>query len=187
MNGHAMETATVGGGCFWCLEAVFEQLDGVEQVVSGFAGGAVKNPSYNEVCGGRTGHAEVTQITFDPARISYRDLLEIFFAFHDPTTLNRQGPDSGTQYRSVILWHSDEQRHTAAAVVAELDAAGIWPHPVVTEVAPFTAFYAADQHHQGEEHPIPQLRNLKGIGKGGDHRVVAQAEPAQAASPITSG
>ncbi len=143
------ELATLGGGCFWCLEAVIEPLEGVERVESGFAGGAKKNPSYDDVCGGRTGHAEVIQITFDPARIPYRDLLEIFFAFHDPTTQDRQGPDVGSQYRSVILFHSPEQRATAAEVIAELTAAGTWSRPVVTELAPFTEFYAAEEHHQG--------------------------------------
>jgi peptide-methionine (S)-S-oxide reductase len=143
------EVATVGGGCFWCLEAVFEPLSGVEKVVSGYAGGDVKNPSYREVCGGRTGHAEVVQVTFDPARLSYRDLLEIFFAFHDPTTLNRQGPDTGTQYRSAIYTQSPEQERVARELVAELTNERVFPNPIVTEVAPLTAFYAAEDYHQG--------------------------------------
>jgi peptide-methionine (S)-S-oxide reductase len=143
------EVATVGGGCFWCLEAVFEPLAGVEKVVSGYAGGDVKNPSYREVCGGRTGHAEVVQVTFDPARLSYRDLLEIFFAFHDPTTLNRQGPDTGTQYRSAIYTQSPDQERVARELVAELTNERVFPNPIVTEIAPLTAFYAAEDYHQG--------------------------------------
>lgn len=141
--------ATLGGGCYWCLEAVFEQLDGVESVVSGFSGGDVKNPSYREVCYGSTGHAEVVQITFDPARVSYRDLLEIFFAFHDPTTPNRQGPDAGTQYRSAIFHHSESQQKIAAEVIAGLGEAKVWNDPIVTQVAPFTGFFPADEPHQG--------------------------------------
>jgi len=149
MTAENRETATVGGGCYWCIEAVFEQLEGVERVVSGFSGGTVKNPAYREVCNGTTGHAEVVQVTFDPKRLSYRDLLEIFFAFHDPTTLNRQGPDSGTQYRSAIFFHSPEQERTARELIAELDAARIWNAPIVTEVAPFAAFYPGPENHQG--------------------------------------
>lgn len=149
MNAEQRETATVGGGCYWCIEAVFEQLEGVERVVSGFSGGTVKNPAYREVCNGTTGHAEVVQVTFDPARLAYRDLLEIFFAFHDPTTLNRQGPDTGTQYRSAIFFHSPEQERTARELIAELDAARIWNRPIVTEVAPFEAFYPGPESHQG--------------------------------------
>ena len=149
MSAEQRETATVGGGCYWCIEAVFEQLDGVERVVSGFSGGTVKNPAYREVCNGTTGHAEVVQITFDPTRLAYRDLLEIFFAFHDPTTLNRQGPDAGTQYRSAIYTHSPEQERTAREMIAELDEAGIWNAPIVTEVAPFGAFYLGPDPHQG--------------------------------------
>ena len=149
MSSEIRETATVGGGCYWCIEAVFEQLEGVERVVSGFSGGSVENPSYRDVCNGTTGHAEVVQVTFDPSRLPYRDLLEIFFAFHDPTTLNRQGPDSGTQYRSAIFFHSPEQERTARGLIAELDTAGIWGAPIVTEVAPFTAFYPGPDNHQG--------------------------------------
>ena len=143
------ELATLGGGCFWCLEAVFERLEGVERVVSGYAGGTVNNPSYREVCDGRTGHAEVIQITFDPDHISYRELLEIFFAFHDPTTRDRQGPDAGTQYRSVILYHSPEQQRVAQQVIEQLTAERVWRDPIVTEVAPLTAFYSAEDYHQG--------------------------------------
>jgi peptide-methionine (S)-S-oxide reductase len=143
------ETATVGGGCFWCLEAVFEQLRGVERVESGFAGGTAANPSYQQVCTGTTGHAEVVQVTFDPAVISFRDLLDVFFAVHDPTTLNRQGVDVGTQYRSVIFYHSPEQKRVAEEAIAGLRAAGVWDNPIVTEVVPFQAFYRAEDYHQG--------------------------------------
>ena len=149
MNKPMTETATLAGGCFWCLEAIFEQLEGVERVVSGYAGGAVADPSYEALCTGTTGHAEVVQVTFDPARISYRDLLEIFFAFHDPTTLNRQGHDVGTQYRSAIFHASPEQKATAEEVIRELDAARVFDGPIVTQVAPLEAFYSAEGYHQG--------------------------------------
>ena len=132
------ETATLGGGCFWCLEAVFERLAGVDRVVSGYAGGRVANPTYREVCGGRTGHAEVVQVTFDPAVIPYREILELFFAFHDPTTPDRQGPDLGPQYRSIILAHSAEQERVAREVIAELGAEDAFGAPVVTEVRPLS-------------------------------------------------
>jgi len=143
------EIATLAGGCFWCLEAVFEQLEGVHSVESGYAGGTVPNPSYKQVSSGETGHAEAVQVTFDPAKISYRDLLEIFFGFHDPTTLNRQGADVGTQYRSAIFTHSPEQRRVAHQVIGELGASGAFGHPIVTEVNPLTAFYKAEGYHQG--------------------------------------
>jgi peptide-methionine (S)-S-oxide reductase len=143
------ETATLAGGCFWCLEAVFEQIEGVERVVSGYAGGTAANPSYEQVCSGRTGHAEVVQIRFDPGVLPYRELLEIFFAFHDPTTRDRQGHDVGTQYRSAIFWHSPEQKATAQGVIADLTANGVFPDPIVTEVAPLAAFYPAESYHQG--------------------------------------
>ena len=143
------ETATLAGGCFWCLEAVFEQLEGVECVVSGYTGGRVLNPSYEHVCSGGTGHAEVVQVTFDPQVISYRDLLEIFFAFHDPTTLNRQGHDVGTQYRSAIFYHSPEQKAAAEAVIAELTEQRTFDDPIVTEVTPVAEFYPAEGYHQG--------------------------------------
>ena len=142
------ETATLGGGCFWCLEAVYDELDGVELVVSGYAGGHVANPSYRQVCAETTGHAEVTQITFDPQAISFKELLQIFFTIHDPTTLNRQGHDIGTQYRSIILYHNEEQRAIAEQTVAELTEAGIWDRPIVTEVEPLTTFYPAEEYHQ---------------------------------------
>ncbi len=141
--------ATLGGGCFWCLEAVFEQLRGVERVVSGYAGGKVPGPTYREVCTGDTGHAEVVQVTFDPAVVSYDDVLDVFFATHDPTTRNRQGADVGTQYRSVIFHHSPWQREAAERKIAELNAAKIWDAPIVTEVVPLEAFYTAEDYHQG--------------------------------------
>src|SRR5262252_5723693 len=135
------EVATLGGGCFWCLDGIFRDLKCVERVESGYAGGHTKNPSYREDCSGTTGHAEVVQVTFDPRIISYRDLLGVFFTIHDPTTLDRQGADVGTQYRSEILYHSETQRHTAAHVIAELTAGKVWDDRIVTELAPFTAFY----------------------------------------------
>jgi peptide-methionine (S)-S-oxide reductase len=143
-----LETATLGGGCFWCLEAVFEQLRGVERVESGYAGGTVPNPTYRQVCNGNTGHAEVAQVTYDPAVVSYRDILDVFFATHDPTTLNRQGADVGTQYRSVIFYHTPQQKEQAEKRIAELNAAGIWDAPIVTQVTPLPAFYKAEDYHQ---------------------------------------
>lgn len=143
-----METATMGGGCFWCLEAVFNELHGVEKVESGYSGGSTPDPTYREVCAGATGHAEVVQITFDPREISFRDLLEVFFTIHDPTTLNRQGVDVGTQYRSVIFFHTPEQEKIAREVIAELEKAKVWDASIVTEVKPFTAFYQAEEYHQ---------------------------------------
>jgi peptide-methionine (S)-S-oxide reductase len=140
------EIATLGGGCFWCLEAVYQELKGVQQVESGYAGGHVANPSYEEVCSGSTGHAEVVRLTFDPAIVSYREILEIFFTIHDPTTLNRQGNDCGTQYRSVIFYHSPEQQDVAKHVIAEM--ANVWDAPIVTELAPVPAYYKAEDYHQ---------------------------------------
>ena len=148
MNGRTKETATVAGGCFWCLEAVFEPLEGVERVVSGYAGGRVPNPTYEQVCSWRTGHAEAVQITFDPARIGYADLLGLFFAFHDPTTLDRQGPDAGTQYRSAIFTHSPEQERIARQTIATLTQEGAFERPIVTDVRPLETFYPAEDHHQ---------------------------------------
>lgn len=142
------ELATLGGGCFWCLEAVYVELNGVEKVVSGYAGGEVKNPNYDEVCGGRTGHAEVVQVTFDPDVISFRELLEVFFTIHDPTTLNRQGNDAGTEYRSIILYHDEEQQKAAEQTISELGAARIWDQRIVTEVVPLAEFYPAENYHQ---------------------------------------
>jgi peptide-methionine (S)-S-oxide reductase len=145
----AREIATLGGGCFWCLEAAFEQLRGVERVQSGYAGGSVANPTYQQVCGGNTGHAEVVQITFDPGVISFGELLDVFFDIHDPTTLNRQGGDVGTQYRSVIFYHSPEQKRIAVEKIAALNASGVYRVPVVTQLVPFEAFYRAEDYHQG--------------------------------------
>ena len=145
---NAREQATLGGGCFWCLEAVYQDVKGVEQVVSGYAGGRVKNPTYTEVCSGMTGHTEVVQLTYDPAVISYEDILYIFWRIHDPTTLNRQGADVGTQYRSAILYHNEAQKTIAGASKAETDSTGLWPDPIVTEIAPLTEFYPAEAYHQ---------------------------------------
>jgi peptide-methionine (S)-S-oxide reductase len=142
------EIATLAGGCFWCLEAVYADLEGVLRVESGYAGGTVPDPSYQQVCTGTTGHAEVVQVTFDPRVLSYRDLLEVFFNIHDPTTLNRQGHDIGTQYRSAIYYHSPQQKATAEQTIRELSEARRFAHPIVTEVAPLTAFYKAEPYHQ---------------------------------------
>lgn len=142
-----LETATLGGGCFWCLEAVYTEVKGVVDVVSGYAGGHTQNPTYQEVCTGKTGHAEVVQITFDPQVITYRRILEIFFTIHDPTTLNRQGADVGTQYRSVIFYHTPEQKAIAQEVMAELEARGLWDDPIVTQLEPAPTFYPAEAIH----------------------------------------
>jgi len=144
----ASDKATLGGGCFWCLEAVYDQLDGVTEVVSGYAGGTVPAPSYELVCSGSTGHAEVVQLTFDPDVISYKEILEVFFTIHDPTTLNRQGADMGTQYRSAIFTHSPEQAEIARETVHELEEADLWGAPIVTEIVPLEAFYPAEDYHQ---------------------------------------
>lgn len=140
--------ATVGGGCFWCVEAVFTELQGVEKVESGYAGGAIPNPSYQLVCTGMSGHAEVVQITYNPQIVSYKDILSIFFTVHDPTTLNRQGNDEGTQYRSVIFYHDEEQRAIAQQVMREVTAAQLWDDPLVTELSPLDVFYKAETYHQ---------------------------------------
>jgi peptide-methionine (S)-S-oxide reductase len=142
------QVATLAGGCFWCLEAVFQQLRGVDRVQSGYTGGHVPHPSYEQVCTGATGHAEAVQISFDPQAISYTELLEVFFTLHDPTTPNRQGPDVGTQYRSAIFHHTDEQRTAAERVIAEVQRAGVWSDPLVTEVAPLDVFYPAEEYHR---------------------------------------
>jgi peptide-methionine (S)-S-oxide reductase len=142
------EIATLAGGCFWCLEAVYEQLTGVEKVESGYAGGRVPNPTYRQVCTGTTGHAEAVRLTFDPEVVTYRDLLDVFFSIHDPTTLNRQGADVGTQYRSAIFYHSPEQKATAEQAMSELQAEGVWDRPIVTELAPAGEFYKAEEYHQ---------------------------------------
>jgi peptide-methionine (S)-S-oxide reductase len=143
-----LETATFGSGCFWCTEAVFQQLKGVQTVISGYCGGSVANPTYKDICSGMTGHAEVIQVTFDPKIVSYQELLEVFWRTHDPTTLNRQGNDVGTQYRSVIFHHSDTQRQLAERYRQKIDAAHVFSKPLVTEIAPFTTFYAAEDYHQ---------------------------------------
>lgn len=142
------EIATFGGGCFWCLDGAFRQLRGVEKVVSGYSGGRRPNPTYQQVCSGATGHAEVVQITFDPNEISYRDLLGVFFTIHDPTTLNRQGGDEGTQYRSVVFYHDESQKQAVEETIAELKRENVWPRPIVTEVAPLGPFYPAEDYHQ---------------------------------------
>jgi peptide-methionine (S)-S-oxide reductase len=142
------ETATLAGGCFWCLEAVYNELRGVKHVISGYAGGHVANPTYEQVCAGRTGHAEAVQVSFDPDVISYRDILEIFFTIHDPTTLNRQGADVGSQYRSAIFYQSPEQERTAREVIDATNASGIWRAPLVTELQPLDEFYPAESYHQ---------------------------------------
>jgi peptide-methionine (S)-S-oxide reductase len=144
----APATATFGGGCFWCTEAVFQQLKGVQSVVSGYSGGQIKNPTYEQVCGGRTGHAEVIQVAYDPALVSYDELLEVFWKTHDPTTLNRQGNDYGPQYRSVIFYHDDQQRRVAEDYKEKLNASGAFRAPIVTEISPFTEFYPAEGYHQ---------------------------------------
>lgn len=142
------ETATLGGGCFWCLEAVYDEMDGVISVESGYMGGHVDNPSYRAVCTGTTGHVEVVQVTFDPAVTTFREILEVFFAIHDPTSLDRQGNDAGPQYRSAIFYHSEEQRAAAEEIIGKFDAGKIWPGPIVTEVRPATKFYVAEDYHQ---------------------------------------
>lgn len=143
-----LQTATLAGGCFWCLEAVFDEVKGVEGVESGYAGGKIANPSYREVCDGTTGHAEVIQIHFDPNIVSYRDMLNVFFAIHDPTTMNRQGNDIGTQYRSAIFYHGDEQKKIAEELIKELNTQKIWDKPIVTEVSKLDKFYMAEDYHQ---------------------------------------
>jgi len=144
----AMHTATLAGGCFWCLEAVYENMRGVERVVSGYIGGALPDPDYEAVCGGMTGHAEAVQVTFDPSQVSFQDLLAVFFSMHDPTTLNRQGNDIGTQYRSAIFCHSEEQRLQAQAMIAELNDSQVLGAPIVTEVVSASTFFPAEDHHQ---------------------------------------
>lgn len=148
MSDNNKEVATLGGGCFWCLDAVFKDLRGVEKVESGYTGGHVKNPTYQAVCTGTTGHAEVVQITFNPNEVSFKEILEVFFTIHDPTTLNRQGYDAGTQYRSAIFYHTPEQKEVAEKTIAELDGAKIWGNPIVTEVTSLADFYVAETYHQ---------------------------------------
>lgn len=171
-----LETATFGGGCFWCTEAIFQEVNGVFSVVSGYSGGNVRNPSYREVTSGSTGHAEVIQIKFDPEVVSYLQLLEIFFKTHDPTTLNRQGADVGTQYRSVIFYHNSQQKEMAGKVKEALDKEKIWKDPIVTEISEFSAFYKAEDYHQNyfENNPnqaycqfviVPKLEKLEKLFK----------------------
>lgn len=147
-NSNNLDTATFGAGCFWCVEAIFQQLEGVIKVISGYSGGTVKNPSYKEVCAGYTGHAEVCQIFYDPLKITFDELLEVFWKTHDPTTLNRQGNDVGTQYRSIVLFHNQNQKEKAEFYKKEIDNSGIWDKPVVTEIKPFETFYPAEKYHQ---------------------------------------
>lgn len=154
MNAPILQTATLGGGCFWCTEAVFQQIRGVQQVESGYTGGQVHQPSYEQICTGRTGHAEVVRLQFDPAVISYEDILEIFFTIHDPTTLNRQGADTGTQYRSVIYFHDEQQKQIAQKVMQR--AAAVWDDPIVTELSPAPMFYVAEAYHQNYFRQNPQ-------------------------------
>ncbi len=147
-NPESLSIATLGGGCFWCTEAVYLELQGVHKVVSGYSGGHVENPTYEQVCGKQTGHAEAVQVYFDPAVVSYADILRIFFTTHDPTTLNRQGNDVGPQYRSAIFFHDDDQKATAEAVKAEMEAEGVYPDPIVTEISPLINWYPAEGYHQ---------------------------------------
>jgi len=151
----SMEVATLAGGCFWCLEAVFKEIAGVEKVVSGYTGGATVNPAYEQVCSGKTGHAEAVQVSFDASRISYQEILEIFFSIHDPTTLNRQGADVGTQYRSAIFYHSEQQKIIAGELTVKLNTAHLWKNPIVTQIVPLRTFYPAEEYHQGyfAQHP----------------------------------
>ena len=144
-----LEVVTLGGGCFWCTEVVFEELNGVESVESGYSGGTVANPTYEQVCTGRTGHAEVVQVTFDPRAVSLKDVLRVFFTVHDPTTLNQQGADVGTQYRSAVFYRNPQQEQAAREVIAEFTKLRIWDDPIVTELTPFKAFYKAEDYHQG--------------------------------------
>lgn len=148
MQNQHTETITLGGGCYWCMEAVFQRLNGVEKIESGFSGGTTKNPTYKEVCTGQTGHAEVIQITFDTGVISFPELLKVFFTMHDPTTLNRQGNDIGTQYRSVIFYHNESQKQKAEEIIQALTVENIYPSPIVTEIKPFDTFYKAEDYHQ---------------------------------------
>ena len=148
MSDNQLELATFGAGCFWCTEAVFQNVKGVSKVVSGYAGGKVKNPTYREICTGTTGHAEVAQITFDPSKVSFEELLEVFWNTHDPTTLNKQGADEGTQYRSVIFYHSDDQRQAAEEYKSQLESSKVYQNPIVTEISPLPDYYPAENYHQ---------------------------------------
>jgi peptide-methionine (S)-S-oxide reductase len=147
-RGVSLEVATLGGGCFWCIEAVFREIDGVDNVVSGYTGGATVNPTYQQVCTDKTGHAEAVQVSFDPSKISYREILEIFFSVHDPTTLNQQSADTGTQYRSAIFYHNEQQKAVAEKLIGELNKAHLWKRPIVTQIVPLYTFYPAEDYHQ---------------------------------------
>jgi len=147
-QGVSSEVATIAGGCFWCIEAVFQKVDGVESVVSGYTGGATVNPTYQQVCTGKTGHAEAVQVNFNPSKISYREILEIFFSIHDPTTMNRQGADTGTQYRSAIFYHNEQQKAVAEELIGELNKANLWKEPIVTQIVPLDVFYPAEEYHR---------------------------------------
>jgi len=151
----SQEIATLAGGCFWCLEAVLEEIAGIERVISGYTGGDTVDPTYEQVCSGKTGHAEAVQVRFDASRISYRKILEIFFSIHDPTTLNRQGADVGTQYRSTIFYHSEQQKAIAEELIVKLNTAHLWKNPIVTQIVPLGTFYPAEDYHQGyfAQHP----------------------------------
>src|SRR5688572_28367051 len=164
--GDGLSIATVAGGCFWCLEAVYDQMKGVIAVESGYMGGQIDHPTYEAVCSGRTGHAEAVRITFDPTAVSYRELLELLFVIHDPTTLNRQGHDVGTQYRSAIFYHTPEQKQIAEELIAELNAARIWPRPIVTEVSPAPEFFKAEDYHQGYYRGSPEQPYCQGVEIG---------------------
>ena len=144
----SLEVATLAGGCFWCIEEVFREVDGVENVVSGYTGGTIVNPTYEQVCTGKTGHAEAVQVKFNPSKLSYREILEIFFSVHDPTTLNKQGADVGTQYRSSIFYHNEQQKRVAEELTGELSRAQLWNRPIVTQIVPLGTFYPADVYHQ---------------------------------------
>ena len=169
-NSSSVDTITLGGGCFWCVEAVYEMLDGVTKVESGYSGGTVKNPSYREVCTGRTGHAEVAQITFDNSKTSVDEILKVFFTVHDPTTLNKQGADVGTQYRSVIFYRNEHQRKIAKSIIDDLNNNNVYPKPIVTQLVPFTNFYKAEDYHQdyynqNKEAALLQIGHTTKIGK----------------------
>jgi peptide-methionine (S)-S-oxide reductase len=147
-HGVSLEVATLAGGCFWCIEGVFREVNGVEKVVSGYTGGTTVNPTYKQVCTGKTGHAESVQVSYNPSKLSYREILEIFFSVHDPTTLNRQGADVGTQYRSAIFYHNDQQKRVAEELIRELSKANLWDKPIVTQIVPLDTFYPAEDYHQ---------------------------------------
>lgn len=184
----ATQTATLGGGCFWCLEAVFQRVDGVEEVVSGYSGGHVENPSYRQVCAGETGHAEVVQVRFDPSRVTFRELLELFFQVHDPTTPDRQGADVGPQYRSIILWHDEAQKQEAEKVMAELERGQTFDAPLVTELAPLERFYPAEaEHHRFYERNPGQAYCRLVIRPKVERAEQLLADPSEPGKPAESG